>query len=1592
MESKDGVADPRKVIDRIRTEDYLLDIEQESDRVKRGARSLHKKLNSALDLLSKKLYSKKSHFILELIQNADDNEYVKGSLPQLTFKLAPGRLVLLNNEVGFSERNVQALCSVGDSSKAKKSGYIGEKGIGFKSVFVVSDAPEIHSNGYHFRFDRTDENNLLGYVVPEWCDPPEEARPDTTAIVLPAAQGYDFSSHIEELDARLLLFLAKLREVVLLQGDERTTFRRLDKKGLSVLTTETTRPDAEPKIDESQFVRVSVDFTMEKFPDEDRPNVSTSSVVLAFPVDALGAADPQPESQVFAFLPIRQVGFKFSIQADFILSSSREDILTDRAWNQHLRSGIAVAFKSALPTFRASNSLAFSYLRYLPGDGEISDPFFRSVADSIVTQLAQIACLPSEGGQWKLPSDLRIAEKRFRDLFPPTVAMELFGFDYVDHRVQAGNELLRRLGVKSTTFQDIFNVFKLQGDWLKTQNIEWKARFYAMLAEFDLQKLVPGLISLPCIPTNAGELVVPSQSQVFYPLSRGKKFGFEQELVIVDGELLDKAQEHSEKVQALFAALQVKPDDPYDLVTSHILPRHKGEAWKTSEKKALLGHLRYVKHKLNEYLEGAMSAGKTELQAFQAIRDGIWVGTKQSAEQWLFSKPTQLYLSKEYGPVFCMETLLGESISRSLLVSAEYLAGKPKDPDVEAESWRAFLIRLGVCVAPRIDAVSNGDSKCSEELQLLLGSPQATVRRAALECLDKNWSLCAGRLSFALQQGRSVINKETQFSLALRSMLAPSRKRVHPPISEVYYPTAGMKAMFGDRLNYIDAVLSSAVLDACGVTHRLDAKACLKRLRQLKAEGGDTTPQLHALYRHLEQFWDKEGATIKQSFSVEGLIRIRGVKPIWAKPSEVAWRSTKSPFLDSLYPPLQGQYRDFSGFFIDKLGIPKDLPTSKWVEALSRLDQIESTEERRREALAIYKRANRDLTPRFGRDEVPTPGWLSTFEGNEVFLNHRDELVANDEQLFANDAPEFAALFADAADISLLSVSCEEVPRIERLLDATDVPRLSLSVVVELVEASGGRPNFDLTRKVQWAIPYLGRVIYAKSHERFESAAAQGLFRQLRDLEVMEVPDLKLSVTLAQASRTTTADISSNLSRIIIKAGARSIKDQLAAELCKLLEAPPDLADTFARVLMEEDADGAEDFLRVRRIGQLPSDLLEMLTEGGTRRQPEQDPSGDEETNGPGDVGGAVQAPATELEHSPAVSPPSSNLERGGGDYSDGVVDSGGRVTTDGTGGATPANTSASPDRPPTAKAPPDMPSSGSASPSPVPQQSPKQGVGGAQLGGKTASANGEPKEGPVGLTGSDLRGQDAPETGGIKPFHPWKEGASLRLPGGSRKKRGREVRNRDRAGRLMSYAAPPGTSNNEGEDDPVRAAARVALGHAAVEYFCAAQARANQASRWKSLVPMPHNNPGFDVAAIAHDGSEEFIEVKGQSAGWTEDGVALTPTELLAAEKHGNRYWLCVVEHMQDEKRRALYLVQNPYGLTTEFRFDSGWKSTALVQAAIPLVPAVGLCVEMPGVGRGKIMSFKRANQLYKLHVILDSGGQANRIFNPATMKLSAD
>jgi hypothetical protein len=89
-----------------------------------------RKLQQALQLLSANLYSSQAHFVMELVQNADDNDYHASVTPTLRVQLFPHAVVVFNNEVGFSERNIVAVCNVNGSTKLHKSGYIGQKGIG----------------------------------------------------------------------------------------------------------------------------------------------------------------------------------------------------------------------------------------------------------------------------------------------------------------------------------------------------------------------------------------------------------------------------------------------------------------------------------------------------------------------------------------------------------------------------------------------------------------------------------------------------------------------------------------------------------------------------------------------------------------------------------------------------------------------------------------------------------------------------------------------------------------------------------------------------------------------------------------------------------------------------------------------------------------------------------------------------------------------------------------------------------------------------------------------------------------------------------------------------------------------------------------------------------------------------------------------------------------------------------------------------------------------------------------------------------------------------------------------------------------------
>lgn len=67
-------------------------------------------LQKTIEALGQQLYSEQLHFVMELIQNADDNEYPPGVVPSLSMELDEGQrhLLVRNNECGFSEGMLQS--------------------------------------------------------------------------------------------------------------------------------------------------------------------------------------------------------------------------------------------------------------------------------------------------------------------------------------------------------------------------------------------------------------------------------------------------------------------------------------------------------------------------------------------------------------------------------------------------------------------------------------------------------------------------------------------------------------------------------------------------------------------------------------------------------------------------------------------------------------------------------------------------------------------------------------------------------------------------------------------------------------------------------------------------------------------------------------------------------------------------------------------------------------------------------------------------------------------------------------------------------------------------------------------------------------------------------------------------------------------------------------------------------------------------------------------------------------------------------------------------------------------------------------------
>src|SRR6266487_2701200 len=161
-------------------------------------------------LLLANRYDERTHFIYELLQNAEDALARRTSTEgprSVEFTLSDSALRFSHYGASFSEQDVRSICGIADSTK--KLTDIGRFGIGFKSVYALTECPEVHSGSEHFAID--------SFVWPRSV-PAIEAALGETVFQLPL-RGTDgkalteIKSKLQKLGCRTLLFLREIQEI-----------------------------------------------------------------------------------------------------------------------------------------------------------------------------------------------------------------------------------------------------------------------------------------------------------------------------------------------------------------------------------------------------------------------------------------------------------------------------------------------------------------------------------------------------------------------------------------------------------------------------------------------------------------------------------------------------------------------------------------------------------------------------------------------------------------------------------------------------------------------------------------------------------------------------------------------------------------------------------------------------------------------------------------------------------------------------------------------------------------------------------------------------------------------------------------------------------------------------------------------------------------------------------------------------------------------------------------------------------------------------------------------------------------------------------
>ena len=532
---------------------------------------------AVLDLLGQ-LYSERTHFIFELIQNAED-----AGATELAFELAADRLELRHDGRPFTEADVRGVCGVGKSGKSGDLTAIGKFGIGFKSVYAYTKSPRVHSMGQHSvgQHGAGEHFRIENYVRPFPVEPLATAG---TVFVFPfdhdtvpaAVAVREIAAALTAIQPRILLFLRSIGRL------------RVEGAGVPASVIERSvaaGPGSRRRVTLSRGGRRGEEWLAWHRQVEGHEG---QRVEIAFRLEA-GRILPVADSPLTVFFPTEKETFAgFLIQGPYRTTPSRDNIPGHDPSNQALVRETAVLLAGVLRELRDDGLLTVEALQALPLDaarfpaGSMFRPLFDAVGDALTAE----ALVPVAGGGYGVAVDLELAGGAgVHELLEPDQLGALCGAgrpiwfadaSITEHLAPVLWHYLREeIGIDEITPADV--VARVTLEFLEAQTDEWITRFYGFLfADSALWRA----------PRSDGDQPGPARAKPVIRLEDGSQVapfdGQGRPAVYLPGPVASslptvrRAIADSPAARQFLAALNLSEPDLIAEVLQIILPRYEG--------------------------------------------------------------------------------------------------------------------------------------------------------------------------------------------------------------------------------------------------------------------------------------------------------------------------------------------------------------------------------------------------------------------------------------------------------------------------------------------------------------------------------------------------------------------------------------------------------------------------------------------------------------------------------------------------------------------------------------------------------------------------------------------------------------------------------------------------------------------------------------------------------------------------------------------------------------------------------------------------------------------------------------------------------